>query len=172
MELNLFFHKISAHYLINICLPVSQFAESHRRLPQLIGILLGNWKVKLLNRVQLWDPMDCSLPGSLVHGIFQTRVLEWVAVSFSRGPSWPRDWTQVSCIALLYRLNHQRSCFPGFTRELNPKFNFRKSNKLFKVLFIIHFRGAVTWLLTLVMLSPSPRSFLWFFLNWVNRGII
>ena len=43
--------------------------------------------------------MDCSLPGSSVHGIFQARVLEWVAISFSRGPSWPRNWTWVSHIA-------------------------------------------------------------------------
>ena len=35
----------------------------------------------------LSDPMDCSLPGSSVHGIFQARVLEWVAISFSKGPS-------------------------------------------------------------------------------------
>ena len=47
----------------------------------------------------LCDPMDCSLPGSFVHGIFQARVLEWVAISFSRGSSRPRDWTQVSHIA-------------------------------------------------------------------------
>ena len=44
------------------------------------------------------DPMDCSLPGFSVHGIFQARVLEWVAISFSRGSSWSRDWTWVSCI--------------------------------------------------------------------------
>ena len=43
--------------------------------------------------------MDCSLPGSSVHGIFQAAVLEWVAVSFSRGSSQPWDWTQVSCVA-------------------------------------------------------------------------
>ena len=43
--------------------------------------------------------MDCSLPGSSIHGIFQARVLEWVAISFSRGSSRPRDRTQVSCIA-------------------------------------------------------------------------
>ena len=42
--------------------------------------------------------MDCSLPGSSLHGIFQARVLEWVAISFSRGSSQPRDWTWVSCI--------------------------------------------------------------------------
>ena len=47
----------------------------------------------------LSDPMDCSLPGFSVHGIFQVRVLEWVAISFSRGSSWPRDQTQVCCIA-------------------------------------------------------------------------
>ena len=40
--------------------------------------------------------MDCSLPGFSVHGIFQARILEWVAISFSRGSSQPRDWTQVS----------------------------------------------------------------------------
>ena len=43
----------------------------------------------------LWDPMDCSLPGSFIHGIFQARVLEGVAISFSRGSSQPRDRTQV-----------------------------------------------------------------------------
>ena len=45
------------------------------------------------------DPMDYSLPGSSVHGILQARLLEWVSMSFSRGSSQPRDWTQVSCIA-------------------------------------------------------------------------
>ena len=42
---------------------------------------------------------DSSPPGSSVHGIFQTRILEWVAISFSRGSSLPRDQTQVSRIA-------------------------------------------------------------------------
>ena len=41
----------------------------------------------------------CSLPGSSVHGILQARILEWVAIRFSRGISWPRDWTWVSWIA-------------------------------------------------------------------------
>ena len=56
-------------------------------------------KVKSLSRVQLCDPMDCSLPGSSVHGIFQAIVLEWTAISFSRGSSQPRDWTWASCTA-------------------------------------------------------------------------
>ena len=45
------------------------------------------------------DPMDCSLPGSSIRGILHARVLEWVAISFSRRSSQPRDQTQVSCIA-------------------------------------------------------------------------
>ena len=45
------------------------------------------------------DPMDCSPPDSSVHGILQARILECVAMPFSRGSSWPRDQTQVSCIA-------------------------------------------------------------------------
>ena len=47
----------------------------------------------------LCDPMDCSLPGSSIHGILQARILEWIVISFSRGSSKPRDWTWVSCIA-------------------------------------------------------------------------
>ena len=47
----------------------------------------------------LCDLMECSLPASHVHGILQTRVLEWAAIPFSRGSSQPRDWTQVSHIA-------------------------------------------------------------------------
>ena len=46
------------------------------------------------------DPKDCSPPGSSVHGIFQARILEWVAFPFSRGSSRLRDGTQVSCIAV------------------------------------------------------------------------
>ena len=44
-------------------------------------------------------PVDCSPPGSSVHGTSQTRILDWVAISISRGSSWPRDWTRVSCTA-------------------------------------------------------------------------
>ena len=47
----------------------------------------------------LCDPMDCSPPGSTVHGVLQARILEWIAFPFSRGSSQPRDRTQVSRIA-------------------------------------------------------------------------
>ena len=61
----------------------------------------GSWKWKLVTQScpTLCDPMDHSPPGSSVHGILQARVLEWVATSFSRGSSWPRDQTRVSWIA-------------------------------------------------------------------------
>ena len=44
----------------------------------------------------LYNPVDCSPLGSSIHGILQARILEWVAISFSRGSSQPRDRTQVS----------------------------------------------------------------------------
>ena len=46
----------------------------------------------------LCDPVDCSLPGFSIHGILQSRILEWVTISFSRGSSWPRGQTRVSHI--------------------------------------------------------------------------
>ena len=47
----------------------------------------------------LCDPMDCSPPGSPVHGSLQARILEWVAMPFSSGSSWPRDWTRISYVS-------------------------------------------------------------------------
>ena len=56
------------------------------------------WSEVIQSCPTLCDPVDCSLPGSSVHGILQARILEWVTISFSRGSSQPRDRTQVSCI--------------------------------------------------------------------------
>ena len=67
-----------------------------------LGMYIGRWKIEseVTQLCQtLCNPVDCSLPGSSIHGILQARILEWVAISFSMGSSWPRDWTQVSCIA-------------------------------------------------------------------------
>ena len=60
-------------------------------------------------RVILCGPVDCSPPGSFVHGISQWGILEQVSISSSRGSSWPRDWTQVSCSFYISRwiLYHQ-----------------------------------------------------------------
>ena len=51
----------------------------------------------------LSDPMDCSLPGSSVYGILQARILEWVAISFSRESSLPRDRTCISYVSCIGR---------------------------------------------------------------------
>ena len=49
------------------------------------------------------DPMDCNLPGSSVHRILQARILKWVATPSSRGSSWPRDRTCISCVSWIGR---------------------------------------------------------------------
>ena len=61
----------------------------------------------------LCSPMDCP-PSSSVHGIFQARILEWFAISYSRGFSWLRDRTHVSCISCFGRqiLYHYHQSFP------------------------------------------------------------
>ena len=78
------------------------------------------------SRLTLCDPMECSLPGSSVHGIFQAKVLERVAISFSRGSSQSRDRTLVSRIAsrcfskqTLYHLGLQGS--PTDRRKTSKK---------------------------------------------------
>ena len=67
-------------------------------LPTILLCWLGEVEVKSLSRVRLCDPMDCNLLGFSIHGILQARILEWIAVSFSKGSSQPRDQTRVSCI--------------------------------------------------------------------------
>ena len=60
----------------------------------------------------LCDPMDCSPPGSSVHGILQARTLEWVPNAFSWGSSWSGDWTRISCIGM-------QSLYHWATREVH-----------------------------------------------------
>ena len=88
-----------------------------------IFIILKWPKVKVKSCLTPCNPMDCSLPGSSVHGIFQARILEWVAISFSRS-SQPRDWTQVSHIVgftiwVTKEVKWPKSLF----KIINPNFN-------------------------------------------------
>ena len=62
-------------------------------------VLVHRWLV-------MSDSLDCSLPGTSVHGIAQARILELVAISSSGGSSWPRDWTWVSCIGRQILYHH------------------------------------------------------------------
>ena len=61
----------------------------------------------------LCRPMDCSLPDFSVHGILQARIPEWVAISSSRGSTWPRDWNCVSCVSCIGRWILDHCCHPG-----------------------------------------------------------
>ena len=63
-----------------------------------ISFLISSVLVAQLSLI-LCDPIDCSMLGSSVHGILQARIMEWIAIPFSRGSFLPRDWTQVSSIA-------------------------------------------------------------------------
>ena len=73
---------------------------------------------KLLQSYQtLYNPIDFSLPGSSAHGILQTRILELVAMPSSRGPSKPRDWTEVSCTVCRFFTSEP-------PRKPNPKIYF------------------------------------------------
>ena len=69
----------------------------------------------------LCDPMDYSLPGSSIHGIFQARILEWIAISLPRVSSWTRDGSWISRIAgkTIYHLSHQGS--PCLSMKLKVK---------------------------------------------------
>ena len=70
-------YHVLTYYRIYSCLPLCSVAQS--------------WPT-------LWNPTNCSLPGSSVHGILQARILEWVAISSSRWSSRPRNWTHVSFV--------------------------------------------------------------------------
>ena len=79
----------------------------------------------------LHNCMDCSHPGSSVHGILQARILEWVAISFSRGSSQPRDPSQVSSIAGTF--------FTDRAPEVTFKGGWGCNNTSLKIVFICIF---------------------------------
>ena len=74
----------------------------------------------------LFDPMDCSLPGSSVHGISQARILQWIAISYCRGSSWSMAWnciSSVSCIGWwillpLHHTNHKTIVHPKWNQAM------------------------------------------------------
>ena len=107
------FHGILSHpfYAFNFFLNSTKALLPPGSLLWLQFDILLKWrkvKVKFQSCPTLCDPMDCSLQGSSIHGVFQGRVLEWVAISFSRGSSWPRDQTRVSLTVdrCFYHLRH------------------------------------------------------------------
>ena len=97
----------------------STILASCRLLTLFFPLSFLEWKVKVLVAQlcpTLCNPRDCSSPGSFVYRILQARILEWVAISFSRKSSQPRDGTQISCITgrfFTFWTNRGRSRWPG-----------------------------------------------------------
>ena len=89
----------------------------------------------------LCDPMDCSPPGSSVHGISHARILEWVAISSTRRSSQPRDWTCISCLAGRFFFT------TGPPRKPSP------TSEHFEIYFSHHLLGGF-----LVPISEIPRQ--------------
>ena len=108
------------------------------------SVLLIIIVVESLSCAQLFgNPVDCRLPGSSVHGIFQARILEWAAISLSRGSSQFRDRTRVSCTA-------RRFFTDWATREA------QKFDKHF-LLMLLNLRNKFKWSLFLQKLNTFAR---------------
>ena len=125
-------------------------------------MLANMWPVMLLSRVRLFATpcqasLYCSLPGSSAHGIFQARVLEWIAISFFRGSSQPRDQTWVSCTPGI--------CFTIWaTREAQEK---QKGKNKKKSAIISAFWGTYLWILFDLVYS-SGITIMTIFLQWCH----
>ena len=111
--------------------------------------------VPACSRVWLFcDPMDCSPPGSSVHGISQARILEWVAISFSRESSQPRNWTHVSYIGRQI-LDHcaiweaHKYCWLSLNPCISQHFDERT---LFLRPSLVHLRKYISLMINLLVL--------------------
>ena len=84
----------------------------------------------------LCDPMNCSLPGFSVHGIFQARIVERVAISYSMGSSQPRDRNPISCVSCTgIRIHHP--CAQGCTKPSDYKSSRKPALILLRCSFIL-----------------------------------
>ena len=96
--------------VIQVCDPTSNAEEAEVKgfyedlqdllelTPKKDVLFIMKWSEVAQSCLILCDPKDCRPPCPSIHGIFQPRVLDWVSISFCRGSSQPRDWTQVSLI--------------------------------------------------------------------------
>ena len=98
--------------------------------------------------------MDCSPPGSSVHGILQARILEWVAMPFSRESSRPRDGTQ-HCRWILYQLSYQGSpySFVHFKKG-TPNIPAKMQNTGFRNFPVVHWEGKSFMTVSLLYFRP------------------
>ena len=74
----------------------SVYEKQNLKLHFILGVCVQSWLI-------LCYPLDCSLPDSSVCGISQSRILEWVVISFSKDSSWPSNLTHISCVSCIGR---------------------------------------------------------------------
>ena len=130
--------------------------------------------VEWLSHVQLWDPVDYSLPDSSFHGVLQARILEWIATSFSRGSYQPGDQTQVSCIAdrfFTHRENSEsRACLSlGMSNKsalLTLSFKSQKPSESDTVFQDLHVMLETLGWRKLEIILSSYGSLTWLCLIW------
>ena len=89
------------HCLLLLCAYVCVYIYTHTHTHTHTYIYTGLCAPLLQLCLTLWDPMDCSPPGSSVHGILQARILEWVTMPFSRESPQPTDQTGISCASCI-----------------------------------------------------------------------
>ena len=140
--------------VIPIRLPMAFFIELKQKISQFMKV-----KVKSLRHVWLCNPMDCSLTGSSVHGISQARVLEWVAIAFSRRSSPSRDWTRVSCT-----VGRRFTVWAIWVAQAHPRGRFGWGLRMAEAgsLWTLGHPGATPWRITASQtLSPSAVRVSW-----------
>ena len=123
------------------------------------------------------DPMDYSLPGSSVHGILQARILEWVAMPFSRVSSWPKDQTHLSYVSCVGELHSTVGIVPlGLSSALIPFIVVRSA--LFSEVFLCPLLlPSLSFIGVTCNKSPVPLNLSWYLLHgrpkltqWILKG--
>ena len=109
--------------------------------------------VLLFSHLILFNPRDCSPPVSSVHGISQARILLWDAISFSSGPSPPRDWTHVSCLAGRFFTTEP----PGKPREpLGVNLNHKEISLYREMKMYVHTKACM-WMFLVAFCGIAPN---------------
>ena len=123
--------------------------------------------VCVLSCVRLCNPMECRVPGTSVHGIFQSRILDWIVISSSRGCTWPRDWSHVSHVSCTGRWIFFTTVPPGEALLLRTVFcKWRKLHRdhfyYWSVSFKTHKNFTQYWLYLEIKITYKNSSDFYF----------
>ena len=92
---------IAGKFFTNWAIMEARLHNISSKIDKFYWVLLQANASMLSHSLNLCDSMDCSLPGSSVHGIFRARILEWIAMPSCSGSAQPRDWTHISCVSCI-----------------------------------------------------------------------